>query len=71
MDETLGFIWRDHFPPLFSPAEIWNPFPGAERAPEHTCATPQPDTRVCDRYHAHGNRTRTCSDHTSRQFVTG
>ena len=33
MGETLGFIWRDHFPPFFSPARTRNPFPGADGHP--------------------------------------
>ena len=33
MGETLGFIWRDHFPHFFSPAAIPYPFPGADGHP--------------------------------------
>ena len=33
MGETLGFIWRDHFPPFFLLAAIPYPFPGADGHP--------------------------------------
>ncbi len=71
MGETLGFIWRDHFPPFFSPAAIPYPLPGGRRAAELTCVTPRPDTLVPDRSHAHGSRTRTVPDYPSHQPVTG
>ena len=38
---------------------------------EHTCATPQPDMRVCDRSHAHGSRPWTTPDYPSHQAVMG
>ena len=38
---------------------------------EHTCATPQPDMRVCDRSHAHVSRPWTASNFPSHQTVTG
>ena len=42
-----------------------------ESAPECTCATPQPDTRVCDRSYGHVSRTQTVPDYISHQLVTG
>ncbi len=47
------------------------PLPGGRRAPERTCATPQSDTLVPDRSHAHGSRTWTVTDYHSHQTVTG
>ena len=71
MGEILGFIWRDHFPPFFSPAAIPYPLPGGRRPPELTCATPRPDTLVPDGSHAHGSRPRSAPDYPSHQLVTG
>ena len=71
MGETLGFIWRDHFPPFFSPAAIPYPLPGGRRAPELTCVTPRPDTLVPDGFYAHGSCTRTVPDYPSHHPVTG
>ena len=71
MGETLGFIWRDHFPPFFSPAAIPYPLPRGRRAPELMCVTPRPDTLVPDGFYAHGSRTRTVPDYPSHQPVTG
>ena len=39
-------------------------------APERTCATPRPATRVRDRCHAHATHTRTGPDRVHRHLVT-
>ena len=59
-------ISRPFFHPLRS-----HPPPGRRQAPERTCATPQSDTLVPDRSHAHGSRTWTVPDYPSHQPVTG
>ena len=44
---------------LFFTRRVPDPLPRGRHdrwALEHTCATPQPDMRVCDRSHAHGSR---------------
>ena len=53
------------------PRAVQEPLPRSRRAPERTCATPQPDTLVPDRSYAHGSRTRTVPDYPSHQPVTG
>ena len=74
MGEAIGFISLDRFPPFFSPAACKTPLPRGRRDRqelEHTCATPQPDMRVCDHSHAYDSRTWTESDFPSHQTVTG
>ena len=47
-----------------------DPLPRGPRAREHTCATSRPDSRVCDRSHAHTDRIRTSTDDIHHQLVT-
>ena len=58
---------------LFFTRRVPDPLPRGRHdrwALEHTCATPQPDMRVCDRSHAHGSRPWTASNFPSHQTVT-
>ena len=58
---------------LFFTRRVRTPLPWGRhdrRALEHTCATPQPDMRVCDLSHAYGSRPWTASNFHSHQTVT-
>ena len=59
------------FPALFFTRRVPDPLPWGRRAPERTCATPQPDTLVPDRSYAHVSRIWTVHDYPSHQAVTG